>query len=473
MTEATSSYLKNSSIYISVEEWKSALEKTIKRTHIIGAWIAIIFDPIFGFTDYLNIPDHFPELMAIRLSVSILTFIALRLYLKKGFPSWWIVLVPFVLISFQNSYTFMLIEEDNILGHCLNYIALFLGGGMFILWPMYLSVGVVVFSFLITFIFFGLNAHVGLDQFWVHGGLLLVNIEIFMIILIQFRYRLTVRELKAKLALEKSKNILAIQKAETEKKNELILDSIQYAKRIQDAILGDQEMISSWFKDSFILFKPKDIVSGDFYFLYKNPSNNTRIVVGADCTGHGVPAALMTVLGNSLLTDIIEHRGIYKPDQILKELDNSLIKVLKKRGENYAEVNDGMDISILSFIDNKVYFSSAKNPLIHIRNGELEQIKGSKFAIGGSAIESIDKSFELHEFDANQGDKFYIYSDGFQDQFGGPKNKKYMTKKYRNLLLESSRSALSEQKNALFKEFTEWKGEHEQTDDLLVIGIEV
>lgn len=464
---------QESQISISKAEWSFALEQTAKRVHIIGAWIAIIFDPVFAFTDYLNIRDHFPELLGIRIGVSIFTLATLWLYRRKQFPSYWVVLVPFILISFQNAYTFMLIDEGSILGHCMNYIALFIGGGMFILWPLQFSIVVVVFSVLSTYIFFNLNPHVSGEYFWIHGGLLKLVVEIFMIVLINFRYRLTVKEIKARLALEKSKNLIADQKVEIETKNEQLIDSLTYAKRIQEAILGDQELIKDWFEDAFIMFMPKDIVSGDFYWLYRHPEKDIRIIIAADCTGHGVPAALMTVLGNALITDIVEHKGIYSPDEILRHLDSALIKTLKKRGDEYGEVNDGMDMSILAFMKDKCFFAGAKNPLLRVRNQTPELIRGSKFPIGGSSDYSGLKQFEIHDIEIQKGDTLYIYSDGYQDQFGGPKSKKYMTKRMRELIASISLQSMTDQKAILQKSFDDWKTNLDQTDDVLLIGIQV
>jgi serine phosphatase RsbU (regulator of sigma subunit) len=332
---------------------------------------------------------------------------------------------------------------------------------------------VVGFSVLSTYIFFNLNEDISGEYFWIHGGLLKLVVEIFMIVLINFRYRLTVKEIKARLALEKSKNLISEQKQVIETKNEQLIDSLNYAKRIQEAILGDQDLIKGWFDDAFIIFRPKDIVSGDFYWLYKHPEKDIRIVIAADCTGHGVPAALMTVLGNTLITDIVEHKGIYQPDVILRQLDASLIKALKKRGDQYGEVNDGMDMSVLSFIDEEVLFAGAKNPLLHIHNSEARVVRGSKFPIGGSSDYEGQKNFECHSLSVNKGDQVYIYSDGFQDQFGGPKGKKFMTKRMRELLVSSTSQELSGQKETLERTFDDWKGNEPQTDDVLLIGLRI
>lgn len=461
-----------SAIEIDESRWKNELDKTAKRYHIIGAWIAIIFDPIFAFTDYLNISGHFSELLTIRLAVSSLTLLTYFLYRKYEFQSYWLVLVPFILISFQNAYTFMLIDESSIMGHSLNYIALFIGGGMFILWPFYFSIGVVAVSIIMTYIFVNQNPSISAEIFWINGGLLKLAVELFMIILIFSRYRLTIKEIKARLALKKSKDLLSVQKDIIEKKNNQLLDSLQYAKRIQEALLGNQERINAWFKNGFILFQPKDIVSGDFYWAFKHPNKDIRILMAGDCTGHGVPAALMTVLGNSIITDIVEHRGIYKPDLILKELDLMLNGFLKKHKDEFGSVNDGMDISILSFFEGEIYFSAAKNPLVIVNDERIEQIKGTKHAIGGIDMDKGEKEFELHVIKNEIGNRYYLFSDGFQDQFGGPKDKKFMTKKFRETLMKSGADGIEKQKEKLDKIFHDWKGLRPQTDDVLIIGVE-
>jgi serine phosphatase RsbU (regulator of sigma subunit) len=263
-----------------------------------------------------------------------------------------------------------------------------------------------------------------------------------------------------------------------EKKNQNITASINYASRIQQAILGSQEAITSNFEDSFILLKPKDIVSGDFYWYteVKRSSSNIqgfdhrtlffKVIVAADCTGHGIPGAFMTVLGNTLLDEIINENRITNPGKILSLLDRKLLMKLQKQN-----VNDGMDISMLIFDDEnkKVSFSGANNPLYHVRKGEITAIAGSKFPIGSTQY--TKKKFDTHTIDYEEGDVFYICSDGFQDQFGGDENRKYYKKQFREFLLSIAELPMAAQKQCLENEFLKWKGHHSQTDDILIIGI--
>jgi serine phosphatase RsbU (regulator of sigma subunit) len=280
-------------------------------------------------------------------------------------------------------------------------------------------------------------------------------------------------------ALEKQKNEIAKQAQIIEKKNENITASINYASRIQQAILGSREAITSNFKNSFILLKPKDIVSGDFYWYTEvrragsergESERRTvyfKIIAAADCTGHGIPGAFMTVLGNALLDEIINENRVTNPARILSILDRKLLMKLQKHG-----VNDGMDISMLIFDEEEktVFFAGANNPLYYVSDGQMFQIKGSKFPIGSSQYRT-KKKFDLHKIQYKEGDIFYLFSDGFQDQFGGEEGKKYYTKRFRELLHVISHLPVNEQQKILEQELEIWRGSSPQTDDILVIGI--
>ncbi len=280
-------------------------------------------------------------------------------------------------------------------------------------------------------------------------------------------------------ALERQKNEISSQAEIIERKNENITASIMYASRIQRAILGSQEAITSNFKDSFIFLEPRDIVSGDFYWytevkrsgsLRHSDERQTiffKVIVAADCTGHGIPGAFMTVLGNALLDEIINENRVTNPSRILSVLDRKLLMKLRKH-----EVNDGMDLAILIFDEEnrKVTFAGANNPLYYAREGVMHQIKGSKFPIGSYQY-GTKKKFTMHTVDYQQGDAFYMFSDGFQDQFGGTDNRKYYKKNFREFLLSISHLPMSDQKRMLKQEYEAWKGDQPQTDDILVLGI--
>lgn len=457
---------------VSQDSWKSELDKASSKYHITAAWVAIIFDPVFAITDYINLNDYWKQLLIIRLGVALVTLLVLVMRKKYSLPSYVIVLVPFLLISLQNAYTYSLIGNDVLLGHSLNYMALLIGGAMFILWPWVYSLVVIAISALATLIFLSMNPKIATDQFFVNGGLLLIAVGVFMIILIKARYDLTVKEIKARLALKASNDELAIQKAMVESKNEKITDSIRYAKRIQDSIIGHQSRIDNWFRGSFVFFRPKDILSGDFYWFYEDPDTGMKIIIAADCTGHGVPASMMTVLGNSILNEIVVQRRILDPDRILKELDLRIIETFSNENADKHKVNDGMDVSILRFDSEGISFAAAKNPLLIVKNNTIEVIPGSKFPVGSTQYKE-EKVFEKHQIVADAGTKLYLHTDGFQDQFSGEKNQKYLSKRFRELLLNTSKVSMPEQNTLLTREFETWKGNAKQTDDVLIIGIEL
>ncbi len=281
------------------------------------------------------------------------------------------------------------------------------------------------------------------------------------------------------LELENQKNEIIRKTEIIEKKNQNITASINYASRIQKAIIGSEDAVSSNFKDSFILIKPKDIVSGDFYWYTEvkrsgiiketeeRQSIYFKIIAAADCTGHGIPGAFMTVMGNALLDEIINENKVTNPSRILSVLDRKLLMKLQQHN-----VNDGMDIAMLIFDEenHQVNFAGANNPLYYVRNGEMHQIKGAKFPIGSTQYKT-KKKFDNHLIDYLPGDIFYIFTDGFQDQFGGEEGRKYYKKQFREMLLSISSLPMKEQKIHLEEELKKWQGDHPQTDDILVIGI--
>ncbi|WP_338813688.1 7TM diverse intracellular signaling domain-containing protein [Bernardetia sp. Wsw4-3y2] len=265
-----------------------------------------------------------------------------------------------------------------------------------------------------------------------------------------------------------------------EEKNQHITDSIRYAARIQQSILGDKNGLEDLFLESFVLFKPRDIVSGDFYWFTKLIVNEKihSIVVCADCTGHGVPGAFMTVMGNDLLTEIVINKQVTQPNEVLKLLDEKVEATFRNQN-----TRDGMDISIINYCHTTrtVKFAGAKNPLYLVEHGTIQEVKGSKHAIGGGKSnykKRKEKSFETSTFILPPQTTLYMASDGFQDQFGKPKDgqseiRKFMKKRFRELLLEISKLPISEQENTLNQILEDWKQTEKQTDDILVMGIYV
>jgi len=248
-----------------------------------------------------------------------------------------------------------------------------------------------------------------------------------------------------------------------------VTDSILYAKRIQEAILPSNEDISKHVKDFLILFRPKDIVSGDFYWF--SEKNGKAILAAADCTGHGVPGALMSMIGSSLLNEVVNEKGITKPSDILEALREGVIKSLNQSGES-GEQKDGMDIALLALDPNSntLEFAGAYNPLVQVRNGEIIEVKADRQPIG-IFHDYKDRPFVNHQVEVLPGDVVYIFTDGYVDQFGGPNGKKFKGSRFKSLLLSIQDKTMTEQREILNTSIEEWMGEEEQIDDILVIGI--
>lgn len=256
-----------------------------------------------------------------------------------------------------------------------------------------------------------------------------------------------------------------------EAKNKDITDSIQYAKRIQEAILPSVDHIREQLKDSFVLFLPRDIVSGDFYW-YTN--HHDRVFIAAvDCTGHGVPGAFMSMIGNTLLTEIINQKEIHDPGKILDMLDEGIKVALRQKDDN-PETRDGMDMALVSFCKHfkDLKFAGAFRPLIHIRGEELTEVRANRFPIGGGNA-YVKTGFTSNTVELQPGDLIYLFSDGYPDQIGGDSDKKFMTKRFKDLIMQFRHLPMTEQEKHFRTALADWQGDHEQMDDILVIGIRV
>ncbi len=251
-------------------------------------------------------------------------------------------------------------------------------------------------------------------------------------------------------------------------KNDEIQDSLDYAKRLQEVILPEASVFKNAFSDAFLFFSPKDKVSGDFYWFHENHSS--IFVAAVDCTGHGVPGALLSVVGNSLLREIVIKQGVEATGDILAELDLGLMEAMSKNNE--LKARDGMDIALIKVDKNskKMYFSGAYRSCVII-NTALSEITGSKYPIG--FYQSDSKYFETHEVQLETGDRIYLFSDGITDQFGGPHDKKFKKSQLKDLLLKSKKMSLPEQEEYVKYVFRNWQQGTEQTDDVLLLGLEI
>ncbi len=300
----------------------------------------------------------------------------------------------------------------------------------------------------------------------------IILLALFIVVVI-FRYSLKNKRnniiISKKNSKLKEQNIqINNQKAVIEAKNKDLTGSIAYAQKIQKSMLSKSDDLNERLQDVFILFKPKDLVSGDFYWT--GEKDNKFIISAIDCTGHGVPGGFLSMLGDSYLNQIVYNLGITSPEQILTELDKNIKIALKQKD---TKNQDGMDMAICS-IDLKtktVEYAGAKNPLVYIKNGEVTKIKASRSPIGGFGYKEI--IYEKHIIEVDNPTCFYMFSDGYQDQFGGPENRKFMYRNLEKLFLENHERSFSEQHQILEETINNWKKDYDQTDDILVVGFKL
>ena len=311
------------------------------------------------------------------------------------------------------------------------------------------------------------------------GFITLIAVAIAILAAIIFRalsltrkQKLLIEQQKSEVELQKTivteqKNVVEQQKFLVEAKNKEILDSITYAKRLQDAILPPLNIIKQYLPESFVLYKPKDIVAGDFYWMER--TGDSILIAAADCTGHGVPGALVSVVCSNALNRTVKEFHIVEPGKILDKVRELVLETFEK---SEANVQDGMDISLccINTKTNAIQWSGAYNSLWYIQNGEIHEVAADKQPIG-----KIDKPqlFHTHSLHLQKGDTLYLLTDGYADQFGGPKGKKFKYKHLQDVLLANAAKSLEEQKNILQNTLEEWKGNLEQVDDILVIGIKI
>jgi len=276
-------------------------------------------------------------------------------------------------------------------------------------------------------------------------------------------------ELYLKTELEARTEEVVRQKGEIELKNVEITDSISYAKRIQTSILPDLNKLKETFSDAFILFRPRDIVSGDFYW-FDRFGDDRFMLVCADSTGHGVPGAFMSMIGSTLLQDIIGRQHITRPSVILKTLDSQLFSTLNQNIE-LGVSNDGMDMVVceIGLRTGHIRFASAMRPVIMILGGEFLYVKGNRSSIGGESL--AEKFFDDQEYYLKEGDSIYLFTDGYPDQFGGTEGKKMKIARLKSLIEEVSNLSMDEQREKIESFLDEWQGENDQVDDILMMGI--
>ncbi len=290
------------------------------------------------------------------------------------------------------------------------------------------------------------------------------------------------RDIRERLKLERE---VREQNKIIEEKNKDITDSITYAKRIQGSVLLHQESIKDLFNDSFIFFLPRDIVSGDFYWFdkviatrgIKNEKKPVELlcVAAADCTGHGVPGAFMSIIGNNLLTQTSSHPKVNSPAEALDFINKELKKILNNNiSENDTFLRDGMDIALIAIEkeSKRLHFAGANNAIFIVRQNELIELKPDKFPIT-AALDQEPNHFTDKTFELQTNDCLYLFTDGYADQFGGDRGKKFMYKRMKELFVEIANQTMAQQKAVIENTFHQWKGKTEQIDDVLVIGLKI
>jgi len=293
----------------------------------------------------------------------------------------------------------------------------------------------------------------------------LIIAAVYLLVRLQTRMLIKTRRLlKEK---EQALDLIASQKIELEIRDKNLTDSLNYAQRIQEALLPSEEYFRNHFKESFIFYKPKDIVSGDFYWI--GEKGDKLFIGAADCTGHGVPGALMSIIGMEIIEKAINEDNIEIPSRILAVLDKGLEKTFSRQKNIGTIIRDGMDIG-LCVIDKKkrkLFYAGAFFPLYLIRNNNLIEIKGDKIIIG---MNQEGLCYTDHEVDLIEGDIIYIFSDGYADQFGGIENKKFMYRRFRYVLMTIHQFHVNDQKTILEDNIKTWMGRGTQIDDMMVIG---
>tara|TARA_Y100000589_G_scaffold246893_1_gene234751 strand:- start:70338 stop:72326 length:1989 start_codon:yes stop_codon:yes gene_type:complete len=350
---------------------------------------------------------------------------------------------------------------------------------------------IMAFSFLIVAVFIFVMRNIGIihsnfitNNILLVGSALEVTLLTFAIVEKFRKFKVdALRRLEKINKLQSQQNIILEKKVEERtralsEKNREITDSLLYAKRIQDALIPSESYVQQFFKDSFVFFKPKDIVSGDFYWVspvttsYEDKENKPMIVFSvADCTGHGVPGAIISVIGLKILNQSLKQPQINSPAEALDYLNIEISNTLNAHVADKS-IKDGMDIALCAYDgnDNVLYYAGAKNPIYIIRKDELIELKADRNAIG---CNDQDEHYTNKSIQLQKGDTIYLFTDGFADQFGGEKGKKLKYKRFKELLLEIQNLPMNEQKEFLDNFFTQWKGNLEQIDDVCILGVRV
>jgi serine phosphatase RsbU (regulator of sigma subunit) len=422
---------------------------------------------LFSISDYFTAPNFWISFLVIRVIITTIFFSVYYFQEQLSIHPKWTLYIAYLGCIVENSYMYNVLDAVTLQKFTFSFITTFIGAGLFAIWNLRLSIAAVIFSVALNVILFVLLSPLSLNEFLSNGAFLTLMVAIFSVIPIYTRMSALIKEISYRFQLASASNVIA-------NKNKNILDSIEYAKRIQDAMLPSPKDLDALPYDYFVFYQPKDIVSGDFYWFNPLLQQEGHVMIAAigDCTGHGVPGALMSILGMSSMQEIYAKEELLPPHQILDQLRKKITINLKQTGE-LGEQKDGMDLGLIHYFANerRLEFAGANLPVWIVRQDELIELKGDRFPIG--IHYGQEKPFTIQSINLEVGDWIYLFTDGFADQLGGELGKKYLSKNFKKLLLSASKLTAKEQHESIITEFNHWKNQLDQLDDVLVFGLKV
>ena len=451
------------------EAWQVEMDTIAWRYHVTGGWVAALLNPVFILNDLAVIPTHWKEFAAIRLVVSALIILALLGRQRLRLDPRTFLLVPYLLISLENAYMWGHMGPELFQMHTLAYAVLFVGAAMIAFWPLRWSLLVVVVTVLANVWSLRANSSMTTAEVMANGGTLFTCVLVISTLLCQNRYRLAKREILLRLQLAERTEQARAQKLVIEAAHRDLTDSIRYSERIQQALLPRTEVLDRHLSEHFIFNRPKDIVSGDLHWCAHR--DGRTVVCVADCTGHGVPGALMSILGSTLMKTIVQDRGTTAPAAILGQLRDEVVSALSQGNE--AGQSDGMDMALccVDHAAGMLHFSGAFSTGYLVRQGELIELTADRWPVGAHV--GIPKPFNEQQVAVQKDDMIYLCSDGFQDQFGGKLDKKFGRTRLKKLFTQLAHLPAREQHRALRNTLELWQQERPSVDDVLVLGFRV
>ncbi len=449
------------------KEVQIELSKLTQANHDLVIRVVSVLNILFAVSDYLTAPQFWVSFLVIRLIITSIFFSVYYFQGQLSIHPKWTLYIAYLGCIIENSYMYNVLDAPTLQKFTFAFITTFIGAGLFAIWNLRLSILAVIFSVLLNSVLFIFLSPLTLEEFLSNGAFLTLMVAICSIIPIHTRMSALVKEITYRFQLAAANHVIA-------DKNKSIVDSIEYAKRIQDAMLPNEKDWNSLQQDYFVFYQPKDIVSGDFYWLNLQEKGNGSIlnVAVGDCTGHGVPGALMSILGMSSIQEIYAQDDAYLPNQILNQLRKKITLNLKQTGE-FGEQKDGMDLGLIHYFtkERKLEFAGANTAAWVVRGHEIIVLKGDRMPIGIQY--GPEQPFTLQSLPLREGDWIYLFTDGFVDQLGGEFGKKYLSKNFKTFLLSIHHLPSQEQKKRIEEEFQRWKKENDQMDDVLVFGLHI